>query len=601
MKSTIKTALMAVAMQTILNGCVTTSDIGRQFAVKDYSGALHNSQDILETEPHNFNAMLYQGWSEFALGRYSHALATFKRLREIRPVNYDGYLGRAWISIVRGDYKAATVQLNKAESWCGYHRRSSLYAARGWLAFYQGDTDSAERWFHKSEEYLSFPNKTMYSIDRLILQAWSSGPQVGLGWVALARGDLETAGKKFQKGLDREPTCHHCYDGLVQIALQQGNRAKAHELAIKGLSQAGYDRSLVDTLNRLLRDSRDPKLSVETYSRIVDAMPDVPSFNAQLGYALYYAGRLPSAWRKFVQVRTKLPDDELAMQGEQMVLKVWNSGLQQGWKQYEAGVFDTALHHFEAKLRKAGEMGNPQAEYGRGMTLLALGQYQEARTAFRNSLKIVPGYPAAYNGLMMADMQMTPGYLEAMSNLVTGETEAAERTIQQMEGKGWAQDSARGWLAYHEGNYAEAERIFEDVVATHPHAYPAQRGLGVSLQKQRKWADASGPIIRSLLQNPWQGITAIKLPAQRLLDANRAGEAMMLLRMGVHAYPESVELMRLLSRAYRNGDDEYTAKQWANRAQKNRSKWKRIAANSLLELTVTTALEKAGELYLTGP
>ena len=152
---------------------------------------------------------------------------------------------------------------------------------------------------------------------------------------------------------------------------------------------------------------------------------------------------------------------------------------------------DEAIGHF----RKALD-GNPNlvmAYLGLGYAYQQKGQRAQAIQAYRKAVELAPKEAAAHNNLawILADEKASQD--EALRH--------AQQALTLQPGNGRILDTL-GWVYYHQGKYAEAEKQFRSASEALPRVAVIQYHLGLVAHKQGRTVEAVTALKRALLMEP---------------------------------------------------------------------------------------------------
>jgi tetratricopeptide (TPR) repeat protein len=159
---------------------------------------------------------------------------------------------------------------------------------------------------------------------------------------------------------------------------------------------------------------------------------------------------------------------------------------------YEAlrmrNIVELMLHHFSkaaeyARAMTARRPGDVQSWGTLGDALLEMGQYDDARDAFTKMLDLKPGL-MSYN--RMGFYRFITGDPEAGVELTRRAVEAASK---YPENKAWCLVEL-GNMQFKTGRRAEAERAYEEAIATFPYSHTAYAGLGAVAAAEGKLPEA---------------------------------------------------------------------------------------------------------------
>lgn len=114
--------------------------------------------------------------------------------------------------------------------------------------------------------------------------------RLNLGWLALSRGDLETAQAHFRQALAFDPTFASAYVNLAEIERLRRNDREGERLLRQGLARGGEDASLYHALGLVLVRRQRLEEAVAALRRSVELAPGEPRYGYALGAALEALG-----------------------------------------------------------------------------------------------------------------------------------------------------------------------------------------------------------------------------------------------------------------------------------------------------------------------
>jgi tetratricopeptide (TPR) repeat protein len=173
-------------------------------------------------------------------------------------------------------------------------------------------------------------------------------------------------------------------------------------------SAMGYERLGIDALDR-----EDWAAAVEHFRQGVELAPDSATVRHRLGTALFLQGDEPGARKQFEEVVRRTPDFAKARYSLGVLMMTEgrkDEALEQlsAAVRYDPGYTEARLRLAEI-LRGAGRAGESLSEYeqvlrndpqstearfGRGMALIRLRRYAEARDELRDGMERYPAHPA---------------------------------------------------------------------------------------------------------------------------------------------------------------------------------------------------------------
>lgn len=566
MKRGLSISITALLLSSVFSLGVQAEEYDDLFLDRDFLSARDDALSVLreaeeegisDTKDSVSEALSYYGWSEFMLDNYGPALAAFQRLESAEERPFDAALGQAWVAIKLREFDKAAPLLDLAEEEAERWQRFMVLDARGWMAANMGDADAAKSFFEEEDDVLVFGQKD------------EDDPMVGLGWLALRAGETDAAEEAFKEGLDRKDDCFFCYDGLARIALIRENPEEALSNIVEGLKIARRNSGLQSLLFTVLVQINDPKVSVETYTTLMDAHPDDLLFQVSRGYAHLFAGDEASAESDFQAVLREDDTNASALGGLASIDLAKSALVQDGWAAYYAGRYNEAMALFDAKRHEAWEQTNPAAEVGRGWTLLAMLRPKEALETFRYAEQFDPDYTYTRSGVIAAQRQLLVSYYRGWASVNFGDFDTAMTLFEAARSEAdaesmWLIEDGLAWVAYYQGNFDEAQTRFSAVLNSQPDAFLSQKGLGFVAMEKGDYESAVDHLKRSFAQAPLQSLASYTTPAQRMLEDQQFGKAAEILRLAETAYPQSADVQFMLAKAYKGLKDDQSAARRAN-------------------------------------
>lgn len=103
----------------------------------------------------------------------------------------------------------------------------------------------------------------------------------------------------------------------------------------------------------------------------------------------------------------------------------------------------------------------------------------------------------------------------------------------------WLALDGKAWVAYYQGDYANAKKQFSSVLAEYPYAYLSHKGLGYIYLKQKAWADAYAELNLAFEQAPLQPVSDYIYAINAFINATQYSYAKLLLQRAEYHYPQS--------------------------------------------------------------
>lgn len=357
-------------------------------------------------DPNAFFAHEGLGWVLYKFGDYDRALVEFAKTLKINPGYFQIHNGLAWSYLGKRDYIRAEANFRKtlaedslnldAQRGIGYvefHRKNweraiefAKIALRqsewdllsrslfGWSYFYLGNLEKAERIFKKTR------NNSPAAPD----------PLLGLAWIAHRQDRVEEAKKLFREAI-RLSAVHVAYPYLPIPNFRDLLKRKPEWIDL--WRDYGWG----------LFHQRAFVLSEKEFRVLLSRYPDDSVGLEGWGYALYSLKRYREAihpLERLVASNASLPSirEKISIPGAKGLHEVMsNETSTLAWSYYFSGNYGKALSLFRKVTRRHPDWVDPWS--GLGWTLLKIGDRKESESAFRQSLKLRPGYPDADMGL----------------------------------------------------------------------------------------------------------------------------------------------------------------------------------------------------------
>ena len=122
----------------------------------------------------------------------------------------------------------------------------------------------------------------------------ADGP-VGLGRIALARGDATEAASQFSRALERSPEDGRAWNGLAVARDYAGAHAEAQEIYHRLLAKNPADRAVANNLAVSAALAGDPGRAIADLSELADGPARLPQARFNLALAYGMTGDLKSA------------------------------------------------------------------------------------------------------------------------------------------------------------------------------------------------------------------------------------------------------------------------------------------------------------------
>jgi tetratricopeptide (TPR) repeat protein len=517
------------------------------------------------------SARVWQGWAKFVLNDYYGSLAIFEEVNKLKSEkpedNFNGYLGLAWNNIKLNNFKKGKEYANKALEVGKKEHDWGAYDALAWIAIKEQRYDDA----------LEFVKQG----DRATLSKWKvklKDSAITEGWVNVFKNDWDAATKAWKSGLERDPKCFYCRDGMARFYISEASKAlakkekeKAKEFYAKALKEAvsgaratRHNSGLVTLVDTALYGLGDKKETIKTYTSLTKKWKTDPLYFAKLGYAHLYAKDYKSAELNFNKAIKKQPGYYLATSGLSAIKFTKRDIVKDGWSLYYKGKYKDQQKVCEGKKEAAVKKNNPAALDCIGWSLLAQQKYSESATAFKEALKIDPYFYFSSSGLSTAQRYQLVNYTEAWSLINVGSFDRAEERLKKAEAKvdadlKFLMNDARAWIKFYKKDYSNAKKDFESIIKTNDKAYGSYKGLAYIAMEKKDFNTAADQLTKSLNFNPYQPLADYIFPVNKMQKAGQWEKSKYILELGQRIYPYSADIQFLLAKAYKELKDVTTA------------------------------------------
>ncbi len=327
----------------------------------------------------------------------------------------------------------------------------------------------------------------------------------GLGRVAMARGDYDTAVQHFEKVLAAQPqaTSAHYQLGLAYRQLGDLDRAR-EQLAKRGTQDPVFPDPLVDSLSLLATGAGipmdlgnrevalgHPEAAVPFYRKAVAAAPDNLQARQALASALAETGHIDEALKLYLNLLERQPD-------------------------------------------------NPVSHFNVGNLYLARKELESAAREFRKAVELAPDYADAQYNLALV--------LEQLGHSQEAIEQARHAVSADPEGKQPKELLAN--LLMQSGRLKD----LEEAASVAPELVSAHMALGAALGRVGRYAEAAQSFSRAKELAPeneqaWFG------EATAFLLAGREAEARKTLEGALEHFPDSLPLRHALARLLATAKD----------------------------------------------
>ncbi|MCB1735988.1 MAG: tetratricopeptide repeat protein [Gammaproteobacteria bacterium] len=555
----------------LLGGCVATSAnrIYVDFTQRDFISSDSGAKKAAESGVDRENMLATRAWGEFMRGHYQRALAQFRDLREEYPATWDGNLGKAWILIKQGDLEGGEHWAELAHDWINVWQYAQENDIQGWLAMNRGDLETARAKFEPEDSLLFHEDYFYYNILDEVRAMWASAPEVSLGWLAVKNNDFEKARFHFQRGLERDPHCYLCRDGLARMAIIRNDYRQALSETMAGIKLVRHAESLAGLLDSILAELDQPGLAVATYKDLAAFHAADPMYPTRLGYAYLTEGQVVAAKNQFRDVLKRWPTDVEGTAGARAGLiragqsYASNSALDLAWADYHAGKYELAADAFKVLRARFHKLDSPLADDGLGWSLLGLGRAADAAQAFRDALGVDADYAYSQNGLAAAEIAQDPAYGPIWAEIAAGRLKQAKVLAEAAAPTAvdWPRRASLAWIALLSGDAQTAGQMFQKVLEVAPYAWPARTGLGLSLVQSGQVDNGLIAMQQSFYQNPSQEDAAYLRAADALIKQGRPFAARDILLIAGQTQVKGPIALKLARLAW-DADDAVGARDW---------------------------------------
>lgn len=542
------------------------------YQAKDFARARVLARQALRARSQTPLAHILLGWSEFQLGRYQTAVNTFTAMLRKFPGSTDGHIGLGFALLKTGRLRQSEQHFQTAGRRAVADQKYLVADGLGWIAF------TRQRYGEAREHFNSYPaerNKARFPQDR----------ELGNGWIALAKGDLDGAARWFQAGLKRRPSYFRLYGGLGRVALFRGNYDSAVRSALMGLQSVRYNRELFHLLDAALYRARNVSKALSTYQALTQKYRGIPDYYAAAGWHALNSGQLALAHRYFLvslQIRWNLP---LGKAGVKAVRLRMSRDVAAGWKEYLQGNYARSLNIFTGQYASQRRR-NAAVETGRGWSLLGLGRISEAGQAFRTALQIDRFYPLAKKGLQAQSRGYLTTYYLGWDVAASGQFDKARKQFARAAAiapgnEKWRIQVAIAWLDLFQGKPQQALAAFRSVLQQQPESPMALRGLAVVEIQQGNRGRAWELLRRAARSRVSTFVASFTAPAAAFLSLEQPQEAKAILLVGRSTDPKNPTIKFHLARAYALLGRGGQALPLALQAARQAPRWTRKHARSL--------------------
>jgi tetratricopeptide (TPR) repeat protein len=328
---------------------------------------------------------------------------------------------------------------------------------------------------------LDRPDEARAAFERAArIEASNAHARLGLGQLALARGDFESARTELQAALSIEPRMRRAHRSLAQVWLALGDEARAGEHA-RSAQRLTADRVLTDPRSDT---SVDPAGS---------------SGHLRAGLALMGAGRFDEAIAELEATLAANPEHSLAH------FKLGQIAARQG-RQHDA-----VRHLRDARRLRPGHVETRQAL---AIALVGLGRPEEAATELREAARLEPGN--AMLQYMLGDLEIELG------NFAEGEAHLREALrLDPLSAE------VHFYLGSHlarTGRAAEAIAPLSETVRLRPAGVDARVNLGLALASLGRDREAATQLAKAAWVLATHPHDSIREPARSVALAERAVE-----------------------------------------------------------------------------
>jgi tetratricopeptide (TPR) repeat protein len=345
-----------------------------------------------------------------------------------------------------------------------------------------------------------------------------------------AEGDLSGAIADLARAVDEKPTWADLRARLAGLLLEAGrtDEALAH-LAVALERNPGYLEARLLATRAELERGRAAEAEAHATAALAKH-PDYPDLHFWLGLVRFRAGDLAGAVapleratelnRQFARAQRLLGLVYHALGRYDDALRAVRRGLSRD-REVPGGDLEPALLLLDAGDFEGAEQWllrtvalrpqHPDVHVALARARRGLGRADEARAAYREALRVAPGYDAA--ALEAAALEIETGHAGAAEELLVGLV--ARRP-------GWADAHALLGRARLLGDRAaEAEAALREALRLHPGFAAAHADLGWALLRQGRAADADAAFGEALELDPLHALPRQQLEWRELLVSAR--------------------------------------------------------------------------------
>lgn len=529
----------------------------KQYRSRNYLAARATARVILRRQPNNIGALSFLGWSEYQLGNYRASTRAFGAILRRQANSPDALIGLGWGNFKLGRLMLAKNNFLAAQPLTVGDQRYVVADGLGWIALARGRLERAGRQFRREAEQRR-KGRLQHDGD------------LGLAWIAMRRGRFAQATTHLEAGLRASPDYFRLYDASGRVALLRGDYKATIKHALRGLKLVRYNRDLYYLLDAGLERQGNPAKALATYRALIRAYPDIPAYYIGLGWVELRRKRWRQAEASFLIALQMQRGNVVARFGLRRAVSRMNAVARVAWRLYEAGDYAPALASFN-KLLGAPARANPAIQTGRGWSLLALGRVKAAAAAFAAALKTDANFASARRGLAAAKHGYRTAYLLAWDlteakRFAKARAQFARARAAAPRSEQWRIVEGLAWLDLLTGRTDKAEAVFRRILEAHAKADLSRKGLGYVALERREYSQAMDHLKASYAMRKAQSVTSFTVPADRLNDAGRYTMAREILEAGARIHGANGAILFQLARAYAGLGDQRRAAILAQRA-----------------------------------
>ncbi len=309
-------------------------------------------------------------------------------------------------------------------------------ALSAWARWYfsKGDYDAAEDYMRRAiaekpdyarllidlgDLYLNTRQKPVEAISfyrqAIALDTTSAGAQAGLGAALLTQGDRRGAIQAFERSAELAPKNPMPFIALARIQTSERLYKLAERNFSKSLElQPGMLGIMVERADTLLLDNQRDEAMI-AYQGAIKAAPKDPNVKTKFAMALHQAGKIQEAFRAYQQALDLQPKSPLVLNNMAVLAVESKVRLTEaiGWSKKAVELAPMVLTYLDTQawvLQTTGKLPeavklldkgiakfapSAQLQYRRGLLMEESGKAEEALEAYRNALKIEPGFEFA--------------------------------------------------------------------------------------------------------------------------------------------------------------------------------------------------------------